>query len=237
MRSFHLVRGYFTNTPFFTSHLKGNERLLYLFSESSSSLRSHSEVSIDSHSHSQPIDALVKTSSQIHGSPPRIYPVLNTPQAAKSRGRGIECFTELDRLLSYTESKQPQAVSQWVVHKYIEVWCAAVTVCTLALDSLCREVVVCYKRRCDLSRVWITASHFCFTHFAACRHAELRLCRRRDVSFMVCRRHRRCPSVRGDTSGTPQSFHELRVHSPQLLAVGSSRPFVAVPGGPVTAIL
>ncbi|CAM9539794.1 unnamed protein product [Ectocarpus sp. 12 AP-2014] len=40
--------------------------------------------------------------------------------AAKSRGRGIECFTELDRLLSYTESKQPQAVSQWVVHKYIE---------------------------------------------------------------------------------------------------------------------
>lgn len=42
-------------------------------------------------------------------------------QAAKSRGRGIECFTELDKLLSYTESKQPQAVSQWVVHKYIEV--------------------------------------------------------------------------------------------------------------------
>ncbi|CAM9254394.1 unnamed protein product [Scytosiphon promiscuus] len=40
--------------------------------------------------------------------------------AAKSRGRGIECFTELDKLLSYTESKQPQAVSQWVVHKYIE---------------------------------------------------------------------------------------------------------------------
>lgn len=43
-------------------------------------------------------------------------------QAAKSRGRGIECFTELDKLLSYTESKQPQAVSQWVVQKYIEVW-------------------------------------------------------------------------------------------------------------------
>eukprot|EP00752_Nemacystus_decipiens_P007052 g6322.t2 len=40
--------------------------------------------------------------------------------AAKSRGRGIECFTELDKLLSYTESKQSQAVSQWVVHKYIE---------------------------------------------------------------------------------------------------------------------
>ncbi|CAM9832720.1 unnamed protein product, partial [Hapterophycus canaliculatus] len=40
--------------------------------------------------------------------------------AAKSRGRGIECFTELDKLLSYTESKHPQAVSQWVVHKYIE---------------------------------------------------------------------------------------------------------------------
>lgn len=42
--------------------------------------------------------------------------------AAKSRGRGIECFTELGKLLSYTESKQPQAVSQWVVHKYMEVW-------------------------------------------------------------------------------------------------------------------
>ncbi|CAN0079058.1 unnamed protein product, partial [Sphacelaria rigidula] len=40
--------------------------------------------------------------------------------AAKSRGRGIECFTNLSKLLSYTESKQPQAVSQWVVHKYME---------------------------------------------------------------------------------------------------------------------
>lgn len=52
----------------------------------------------------------------------RFNPLLPvTFQAAKSRGRGIECFTELDKLLSYTESKQPQAVSQWVVHKYIEV--------------------------------------------------------------------------------------------------------------------
>lgn len=41
--------------------------------------------------------------------------------AAKSRGRGIECFTELGKLLSYVEAKQPQAVSQWVVHKYMEV--------------------------------------------------------------------------------------------------------------------
>lgn len=41
--------------------------------------------------------------------------------AAKSRGRGIECFTDLHKLLSYTDSKQPQAVSQWVVHKYMEV--------------------------------------------------------------------------------------------------------------------
>ena len=42
--------------------------------------------------------------------------------AAKSRGRGIECFTELEKILGYTEStKHPQAVSQWVVHKYMEV--------------------------------------------------------------------------------------------------------------------
>ncbi|CAN0058006.1 unnamed protein product, partial [Choristocarpus tenellus] len=40
--------------------------------------------------------------------------------AAKSRGRGIECFTELERLLDYTEARQPLAVSQWVVHKYME---------------------------------------------------------------------------------------------------------------------
>lgn len=41
--------------------------------------------------------------------------------AAKSRGRGIECFTDLGKLLSYTESRQPQTVSQWIVQKYIEV--------------------------------------------------------------------------------------------------------------------
>lgn len=41
--------------------------------------------------------------------------------AAKSRGRGIECFTELDKILDYTDSRRSPAVSQWVVHKYMEV--------------------------------------------------------------------------------------------------------------------